>query len=635
MFLPTRLYFLCAFCVLLSGCGAVPSSNVASSGLTPIGTLNGTAFGGRQPIQGARIYLYAANTTAYGGASSSLLTSATGNPADGDGNFYVLTSATGTYLLTGDYTCTPGTQIYVVSLGGQPSPSVTNTAAGLMAVLGQCPSSGTLAGVVSFIDMNEVSTVAAAIALGPFAVDATHIGAPSATSPVAAIGLATAFASANLLYDVTGAQGHIARTSTPSGGTVPQTLLNALGNSIAACVNSSGPTSVPCTTSLFSAVRSTGTTGTTATDTATEAIYIAHNPLVAVSTIFGNATSSSAPYEPALALVPADFTVAITYKGGGLSSPTGIAMDTEGNAWVANAGNNTITQFTPAGVATNFSGPLTTPTSLTVDLAGDIWVANSGAASVTEFIAGIGTEYATVSSHPVAIAADGLGFIWTADSDNTVYKLNTSGVFQAKSAGTMANTLLSSPSALAVSNFKTAGTGDNVWVTNSVAATGVGATVVQNIPHAGNLSNTRDGIGTAYAVALDAGDRAWVANTNDTLSAIGQAGNVVAGSPYSGGGLSGARSMAIDGNGAVWLANQTSGSLSEFSNDGVALSPALFGMAPGSLKTPSGIAVDPAGNVWVTSTGSNAVVEFIGAATPVVTPLAAATASGATLGTKP
>ena len=163
---------------LLAGCGASPGS------LPPVslGEMQGSVFGGQQPIQSAKIYLYAASTTAYGGASTSLLTSATGNPADSNGNYYVLTDALGRFGLTGDYTCTPGTQIYIVSMGGQVSPDVTNSAAGLMALLGQCPSSGTMASQVPKVAISELSTVAAAFAIAPYAVDATHIGAPGATS---------------------------------------------------------------------------------------------------------------------------------------------------------------------------------------------------------------------------------------------------------------------------------------------------------------------------------------------------------------------------------------------------------------------------------------------------------------------
>jgi DNA-binding beta-propeller fold protein YncE len=53
-----------------------------------------------------------------------------------------------------------------------------------------------------------------------------------------------------------------------------------------------------------------------------------------------------------------------------------------------------------------------------------------------------------------------------------------------------------------------------------------------------------------------------------------------------------------------------------------------------ALNAPSGVAIDQTGGVWVTNKSGNTVTHIFGAAAPVVTPLAAATATG-TLGTKP
>jgi hypothetical protein len=39
------------------------------------------------------------------------------------------------------------------------------------------------------------------------------------------------------------------------------------------------------------------------------------------------------------------------------------------------------------------------------------------------------------------------------------------------------------------------------------------------------------------------------------------------------------------------------------------------------MTNPFGIAVDGSGDVWITSSGSNALTEFIGVGAPVVTPL--------------
>jgi DNA-binding beta-propeller fold protein YncE len=51
-------------------------------------------------------------------------------------------------------------------------------------------------------------------------------------------------------------------------------------------------------------------------------------------------------------------------------------------------------------------------------------------------------------------------------------------------------------------------------------------------------------------------------------------------------------------------------------------------------KQPSGIAVDPSGNVWVGETGGTSIMELVGQGVPVATPLSTATANGL-LGAKP
>lgn len=89
-----------------------------------------------------------------------------------------------------------------------------------------------------------------------------------------------------------------------------------------------------------------------------------------------------------------------------------------------------------------------------------------------------------------------------------------------------------------------------------------------------------------------------------------------AGSFYDSGGL------AIDGSGNVWIANYGSNpTLAEFSNSGIAITPATVYMA-GFVVYPYRIAIDGAGSIWVPSRLTSNVIQFVGAATPVVTPFA-------------
>jgi hypothetical protein len=77
----------------------------------------------------------------------------------------VTSAADGSFTITNDYTCpTPGSLVYLTASGGNPGVGSNNSAIMLAAALGPCGSltSGT------FISINEVTTAAAAVALGQF-----------------------------------------------------------------------------------------------------------------------------------------------------------------------------------------------------------------------------------------------------------------------------------------------------------------------------------------------------------------------------------------------------------------------------------------------------------------------------------
>ena len=117
-----------AFVLGMTGCSA-NFGDVSNTSTQTAVHIKGVVHGGQQPLNGAHVYMYAASTAAYGGngiaasssnASTSLLTAATGNPADGNGNFYVTTDPYGNFDINGAFACTPNTQVYLYSIGGDP-----------------------------------------------------------------------------------------------------------------------------------------------------------------------------------------------------------------------------------------------------------------------------------------------------------------------------------------------------------------------------------------------------------------------------------------------------------------------------------------------------------------------------------
>jgi hypothetical protein len=125
--------------------------------------------------------------------------------------------------------------------------------------------------------------------------------------------------------------------------------------------------------------------------------------------------------------------------------------------------------------------------------------------------------------------------------------------------------------------------------------------------------------GGGSGLAIDGFGDAW-SGGNGTVTMLNEAGG--GSQAFSGGGIATPVSIAIAGDGSVWIAN-TNSTLANLANNGTPLSPNT-GYSGGGLDTPTGLAIDSSGNVWVPNTGDSSLTEFVGAAAPVVTPLATA-----------
>jgi hypothetical protein len=668
-FLAPCVPLACLLCGLLSGCelsstaGPSPDAGLA---------IQGKVQGGQAPIVGARVYLLAANAgvftpnaNGYGNASVSLLTNVPGSTtldSSGgatDGDYYATTVAGGTFSITGDYTCTPGQQVYLYAVGGNPGLPLgqANPAAGLLAVLGSCPSSAGATSSFSsslYVVMDEVSTIAAAYSFAGFATDAVHVS--SSGTALAQTGIANAFANAaNVETLGTGA----ALATTPAGnGAVPQGEIDTLANILASCVNTNGavtgPTNATACYTLFTNAESSGSSGTEPANTATAAINIAHNPGANMTALY-SLGSGSPPFSPALTTQPNDFTIGIKVTGGGLDVPENLAIDGSGNVWVVNSVNS-VSKFASSSAAISpstggfygiggYTG-IEEPYGIAIDTAGDAWITNPNVSYVTELNSagtavtnspfGTGTQ-----SRPTYIAIDGLSNAWI--TDDSVYGL---GVIKLSSAGALVSSGfgysgggLDGPYGIAID-----GSG-NAWLGNNTSGT------VSEFSSAGvaytNSPYTSGGVQYPHGIAVDSSGRVWVPNYNDTVTVLSNTGAPVSGtSGYSGGGVDDPYYVAMDGAGNAWIANASGfgSTVSELTNAGTPITTSL-GYGYASLSSANsgntGIAVDGSGNVWIANDGANDIVELIGAAVPVITPIAAGLPSTPTvngtshLGTRP
>jgi glucuronoarabinoxylan endo-1,4-beta-xylanase len=293
------LFLLAAICIV--GCGGVSRSPVTTTASTFAGSsLHGRVKGGQQPVAGATIQLYQVGTAGDGSSAAPLGSSTT-------------TNASGGFTITGGYTC-PGSnpQVYLLATGGNPglASGTNNTAIALIAALGSCSALS----ASTFINLNEVTTVAAVAALSPYMTSPTSIG--SGTSDAAALTAAFTLASQ---YAST-ATGTSPGTSVPAGDAVPITLINSLADIISACVNSTGGVAgdgSSCGT-LFTDATPQG--GAAPTDVATAVLNILNNPGSNLASLFA-LQPSTAPFEPALTAAPSSWGIGLitTPAGGALA----------------------------------------------------------------------------------------------------------------------------------------------------------------------------------------------------------------------------------------------------------------------------------------------------------------------------
>jgi PKD repeat protein len=616
--------------------------------------LTGSVMSGAQPVVGAHVYLLAANTTGYGGnaiaasstnASVSLLSAARTRTVDAVGA-YVTTGINGTFSLSGDYSCMTGQQLYLYALGGNAGQG-TNSALGMMAVVGGCPASTATAISAT---VNEVTTVAAAYALAGFATDATHVS--SSGTALAQVGIANAFANAgNIATLSTGA----ALATTPaSNGTVPQAEINTLGNILAGCVNATGASESGCT-GLFANAESGGAggtgTGTVATDTASAAINIAHNPGANVAALYalGNGTT----FSPGLSALPNDWTMQISIPRYCTSElKGGVAIDGSGDAWFADGVCKSVTEFSSVGAFLSPlhgwslppSNSLDIPNAIALDESGNVWIVITNAQTLTgrivemtstgSFLSGTsGFTIGTSSvSEPLSIAIDIAGNAWTGGTFSGyggVAELSPTGTVLSGGQGYL-------PSGYQIVGIGFDGTG-NAWAYENTNAT------LTKLSSSGAVLSTVSGIYVGSGggtIAIDTTGNVWVSG-NSYVTKISNTGSLLSGSngyalspivPFS---ISpDPSSIGIDGSGDVWVGGDFG--LFELSNSGAELFDKPSSPAMGY---PECVAVDGSGDVWAGYAG--AYVEFIGAATPVITPIVAGlpakpTANGSSnLGTRP
>ena len=603
---------------LLCGCASslTTASAVTSAGgssATPVtapstpGTLRGHAQAGPSQIAGSHIYLFAANTSNYGTASLSLLDpTVPGVLTDAVGSF-VVSDAQGNFGLTGAYHCTPGQLVYVLARGGSPGGEAMNPYLTLLSTFGVCPAAGNFTDQISFVNINQVSTVVSVYALAGFMADGLHVS--SGVSANALTGITNAFLAVGGLMDI--GLGTVNQYTRAGNGSIPAATLDTLANILVPCSNSS----TACA-ALFALTPDAA--GNQPGDTVQALVNITQNPAANVSALF--ALASSQPFRPALAAAPNDWTIGITYFSESMVGPYFPAFDAEGNLWVPGYANNTLTEIDPFGKVlsgdTGFTGGgLAQPFAVAVDGSGHPWVSSYGAISpgapvVSEFDVN-GTPI-TSNGFSCGKACSFLAF----DAGENLWVSGAPQVSVLRNAGTMLTAFTPNSFASGIS-VDSQGRGWAIGSGRNLSRLTVPGTIAQfaeGVTFAGGVETN--------GLAIDAGDNVWFTSPrNNALGKFSSDGAALSpATGFTGGGMSGPTGVAVDGSGRVWVANRDGNSISAFDLAGKAISWATGFQAPG-IANPRGIAVDPSGNVWVTDFTGNAVTELLGAGTPTASPM--------------
>ncbi len=711
---------LASAATLLSGCAM---SNTASTGDTfaQAASISGHIHGGNQPVSNADVRLYAAGTTGYGSASTLYASTTTAN--DGFGSFSFTKNAALTGPTSGGstpvYGCptTSDPQMYIIARGGntQGAGNGANTASAFIVAIGTCSKIS----AATFVDMNEITTVATMAALQQYFAPANatttnlnQFGYPATTQ--AAAGFANGVATISNLANVSaGTIAGVTQTATPTGATAAVAVtvtpeaakINTIADVLAACVNTTSSTSSACTTLFANATPPSPSVTSqpalnlgTATDTLQAAYYMLTNPTDGSVTNLKNLYAlvpATAPFQPTEAVAPTDWNVGLRYSSASACSAGAnfllyayhLAIDAAGNVYaVSNATGGNLFELSPNGTPLTCALGTTIAKSngFAIDTTGNLWIASTTSTNLFKYTPGGTTATAVASGATTTqagvqyVAIDGSNDIfaspYTATSTtNALYEL------VGGAPGVQVSTLTPSGTAAPSPYFFAADTKKRVFVSNSngtsdlfdvyPVATADGTTLngydttdFGTSTVSANVYGVQAGLNGTVAIANGNLSTSTASNTLAIITPSATAGTVtVANSAQYAGGLVGPRELAIDGAGNIWSPSSTAASgsyvtgttnatttyiLTEFSSAGAALSP---NSSPAATSTstvnggfqidnsvlpiaPRGVAIDPSGNVWLGSNSATGtgITEIVGAAVPVVTPIAAGLAAGAT-----
>ena len=290
--------------------------------------------------------------------------------------------------------------------------------------------------------------------------------------------------------------------------------------------------------------------------------------------------------------------------------PFGLAVDAAGNLYIADVGNNIIRKMDTTGLVSTFAG------------IGGVKGAANGLDSLATF------------NKPFGVATDALGNVYVADAGNNLIRMiGTAGVVStfagtgiAGSSNVADSVTFNSPLGVAIDGSGNAYVADyENNLIRKISQAGVVSTLAgSGAKGADNGLDTTATFNLPEAVAVDAAGNVYVAdNGNDLIRKVTPAGQV---STFAGSGQPGKSDgtgtsasfnspfgIAIDAAGNVYVADSGNNLIRKITPDGAVTTIAGSGSkgandATGkaaSFNTPSGIAIDKLGNIYVADENNN------------------------------
>ncbi|OGV77489.1 MAG: hypothetical protein A3K18_12010 [Lentisphaerae bacterium RIFOXYA12_64_32] len=327
--------------------------------------------------------------------------------------------------------------------------------------------------------------------------------------------------------------------------------------------------------------------------------------------------------------------------------PSSVAVDSAGTVYVGDSSNHAIRKVTSAGEVTTFAAGVGYPAGVAVNAAGMVFVTDGNYTilqvtpeGVVTTLAGDawgqgyadGTGASARFDHPRGLAADSAGNVFVADwGNNTIRKVTSAGVVttlvtgsvraHGSADGTGRAARFSYPRGLTVDSAGNVYVADfNNCTIRKVTPAGVTTTLAGSVGAWGSA----DGTGSAarfaepWDVAVDSAGNLFVADYfNNTIRKVTPAGVVttlagtagVSGNADGTGGMarfSSPTGVAVDGAGNVYVADSSNHAIRKITSAGEVTTLAGSG---GGLSRPNGVAVDSAGTVYVADVWNHTILK--------------------------